>query len=112
MKSALGQTWPRSGRISDGRAAMFGAGIMVVTAGMLAVFYGFLPRAAVLPALATACFAVAAVTALAAKLRPEDPRHGLTLWDVAGAMTFIGICVSALIAPEEIVQLAGGGARE
>jgi len=112
MKSALGQVGlPRYRLASGTRALRFGAGLLIATAAALALSYGLLPREAAMPALATGCFVLAAIAAIAAKLRPAEPANRVTLWDVAGALTFIGIFASALIAPEQLVQLTEAGGQ-
>jgi hypothetical protein len=58
---------------------------------------------ALAPAVATLLFTVAAATAGIAMLRRNDVRP---LWyDVAGMLTFIGVAITVLIEPEQIVGL-------
>jgi hypothetical protein len=61
----------------------------------------------VLPGVSTLLFALAAAVALIAWRRPtRGPR--LCYWDVAGVLTFIGICVAAAIEPDQMVRLVAG----
>jgi hypothetical protein len=60
-----------------------------------------------LPAVSTLLFVLAAAVALIAWRRPRrGPR--LSYWDVAGVLTFIGICVAAAIEPDQMVRLVAG----
>ena len=57
-------------------------------------------------AAATLLFLMASAAALAAWITGRSPRgSGLTYWDVAGALTFIGICVASTVEPNEMVAL-------
>ena len=61
----------------------------------------------VLPTVSTVLFVLAAAVALTAWRRPtRDPR--LSYWDVAGILTFTGICVAAAIEPDQMVRLVAG----
>ena len=113
MKTAIeSAAWARSQRAgSDPRALLYGGGIAIGTAIAGGVAYGLLPHPAPLPVLVTAYFALAATLAVAAWLRPQAQDGRITLWDVAGALVFIGVAVSALIAPEHLVAIIEG-ARE
>jgi ABC-type Fe3+-siderophore transport system permease subunit len=79
-------------------------------AGTLAVAAVLQPQVApeaLVPMAASLIFLFAAVTALVAWLRPMSRRQ-FTYWDAAGLLTFIGICVSASVEPEQMVQLVAG----
>lgn len=67
-------------------------------------------REALAPAAATLLFLFAAAVALIAWLRPVPPRR-FTYWDAAGVLTFIGICATATVEPEQMVQLVAGADR-
>lgn len=113
MKSVVGSTpWThlRSG-VADERTLLRGGAMLVGTTAVLGAIYSVLPREAALPVIATGCFALAALAALAAVLRAPIPPNHISLWDVAGALTFIGICASALIAPEQLVQIVEGNGQ-
>jgi hypothetical protein len=57
-------------------------------------------------AIATLLFLMASAAALVAWVNGRSPRgSGLTYWDVAGALTFIGICVASTVEPNEMVAL-------
>jgi hypothetical protein len=57
-------------------------------------------------AAAALLFLMASAAALAAWITGRSPRgNGLTYWDVAGALTFIGICVASTVEPNEMVAL-------
>ncbi len=68
---------------------------------------------AVLPLVTGILFLLAGLTALWAWMRHRrnDPRH-LTFWDVAGALTLIGICTAALVEPDQLVRLVAGTNNE
>ena len=57
-------------------------------------------------AIATLLFLMASAAALVAWVSGRSPRgSGLTYWDVAGVLTFIGICVASTVEPNEMVAL-------
>jgi hypothetical protein len=57
-------------------------------------------------AIATLLFLMASAAALVGWVNGRSPRgSGLTYWDVAGALTFIGICVASTVEPNEMVAL-------
>jgi len=61
----------------------------------------------VLPTVSTLLFVLAAAVALIAwRVPTREPR--LSYWDVAGGLTFIGICVAAAIEPDQMVRLVAG----
>lgn len=63
-----------------------------------------LPTDALAPVIATLLFAVGAATAGFALLLLRDPAR--TVWlNIAGLLTFVGIAVSILIDPDQIVRL-------
>jgi hypothetical protein len=72
-----------------------------------------LARDLVLSLAATALFLLAFTIALTAwHRRPRADNDRVTYWDVAGALTFIGICVAALIDPEQLVRVIGTTQQE
>jgi tryptophan-rich sensory protein len=77
--------------------------------GMLAVTAAttrMLPTEMLLPTIATALFCLSAVVAAIAWQRgPSQQRVLPSYWDVAGLLTFVGICVAALIEPDAMAQL-------
>ena len=78
--------------------ALFAA--LIATLGLRSI----LPVDALAPAIATLLLAVAAATAgLALLCRRHQAR---SLWlDIAGVLTFVGIAVSILIEPDQMVRL-------
>lgn len=77
------------------------------TLAVAAVLQPQVAREALVPMAASLIFLCAAALALIAWLRPK-PRRQFTYWDAAGVLTFIGICVSASVEPEQMVQLVAG----
>ena len=62
------------------------------------------PVDALAPAIVTLLFAVAAVTAGFALLCRRD-RFRIMWFDLAGSLTFIGVVLSVLIEPDQMVRL-------
>jgi hypothetical protein len=82
--------------------------IVFLGAVLIAVAVGTLmPKGLGFVGLAFALFTAAALAAaLSWALREASgPRH-ITYWDVAGALTFVGICAAALVQPEQLVGIA------
>jgi hypothetical protein len=94
-------TRPATGPIIVLTAALAG------TLAVAAVLQPQIAREALLPMAASLIFLFAAATALIAWLRPMSRRQ-FTYWDACGVLTFIGICVSASVEPEQMVQLVAG----
>ena len=72
-----------------------------------------LPRDFVVPAISILLFISAGLVALVAssggRLFEQGPATSrLTYWDVAGALTFIGICAAATVDPDQMVRLVEG----
>lgn len=86
-------------------------GPYVTFAGALALALLVLLRFGAEPTVvASLFFGLAAVVAVAAWRKPRKGRR-LTYWDVAGALTLIGILIAATIEPEQVVQLVAGAGR-
>jgi hypothetical protein len=104
IRDYAGRRAPSSG----GPAAAFAGCVLLVFTGA-AAFSGTLHPTLVLPALVGLLFALTALVALAACLRPAaaEPRQ-LSYWDVAGGLAFIGIGLSVLVEPEQVAMLVGG----
>jgi hypothetical protein len=83
----------------------FALALIVVAAGAIALFWNGAADF-VLPAVSTLFLALAAPVAFLAWQR-NLPRTGtrVTYWDVAGALTFIGICAGALIDPDQMARI-------
>jgi MYXO-CTERM domain-containing protein len=100
---------PQTGSAILGPAIVFS--IVLLAAPLLLASGHVLGEEATLPALSGSFFALAAVVALLAWRRPRNPRH-FTYWDVAGALTFIGIAISTAVEPEQMVRLVAGVDRQ
>jgi len=89
------------------------SGPQIVFAGALAavalaaVLAQSLSKDHVLPTVSTLLFVFAAAVALVGWRRPMREAR-LSYWDVAGVLTFIGICVAAAIEPDQMVRLVAG----
>ncbi|MBC7585517.1 MAG: hypothetical protein H7316_17365 [Tardiphaga sp.] len=88
---------------STGRAMQLFAAVLLVTLMAALALRAMLPLDALAPAVATLLFAIAATTAGITMLCRRDVRP---LWyDVAGVLTFVGVAITLLIEPEQIVRL-------
>jgi hypothetical protein len=73
-----------------------------------------LPREFVMPAISILLFISAGLVALVASTRGRLFEQGhatsqVTYWDVAGALTLIGICAAATVDPDQVVRLVESG---
>ena len=90
----------------------FAAAILIVFA-VLAVSAGSLPRDFALPLASTLFFALAALAALAGWLLGHTSRQDPpTYWDVAGALTFIGVCAASMVDPDQMIRIVESAYRE
>jgi len=80
------------------------AGILLVALIATVGIRSVVPADALAPAIVTLLFAVAAVTAGFALLCRRD-RFRIMWFDLAGSLTFIGIVLSVLIEPDQMVRL-------
>ena len=88
---------------STGRAIQLFAAVLLVTLMVALAMRATLSLDALAPAVATLLFAIAAATAGIAMLSPSNL---CPLWyDVAGVLTFIGVAITVLIEPEQIIGL-------
>lgn len=86
------------------------AGALAAVVAAAAVLAPSLSKDHLLPATSVLLFVLAAAVALVAWRRPaRGPR--LTYWDVAGALTLIGLCVAAAVEPEQMIRLVAGTDR-
>jgi hypothetical protein len=86
--------------------------LCVGVVAIVAVSSRALPAEAYAPALVTALLALGGLVALVAWFRRHDAAPSqLTHWDVAGGLIFIGIGLSALIDPDQMVRLLDGTDR-
>jgi hypothetical protein len=67
-----------------------------------------LPAPLILPVLSVSLLAAAAAVALIAWRRPRPHQSQLGYWDVAGAVTFIGIAAALLSEPDQVLPLLEG----
>jgi hypothetical protein len=91
--------------VLTGPAVAFFCSVIIVF-----IVYATVPRAVpaamVVPAIAALLYLLAAAAALIGWWTHENRKAGhVTYWDVAGALTFIGIGLSALVDPEQMVRL-------
>jgi hypothetical protein len=73
---------------------------------------GLIPNNLLMPAIATLLFVLAATFALIAWGQRSTDEGDVTYWDVAGAVTLIGICTTALIDPDQMVRIVEGAYSE
>ena len=94
---------------------------LLIAFAVLAISTTTLPTDFVFPLTSTLLFVLAGLVALVAwsRGRPSEQAqandqaaHQVTYWDVAGALTFIGICAASLIDPDQMVRLMEGTHRE
>jgi hypothetical protein len=65
----------------------------------------FLPPPLILPALSTLLLATAGGIALIAWCRPLQHQSMFSYWDIAGALTFIGIAAALMSEPDQALPL-------
>jgi drug/metabolite transporter (DMT)-like permease len=90
------------GEASLGPQIMFAAGLLLAAAAWIVAAWSF-SSDLTLPLVATLLFLLAGM----AWSRETAARPRLSYWDVAGALTFIGIGATALIDPEQMLRLVG-----
>lgn len=75
----------------------------------LALAFATLPRPLVLPVLSVLLILIACAVALIAWRFPVRSRPNVvTYWDIAGVLTFAGICAALLAEPEQVLPLLEG----
>jgi hypothetical protein len=101
-----GSPWPL-------RPQVTGAAVLLTAVAALMLCTATLPRDFVLPAMSLFLFVLAALVALLTA-RPDrlTEEAGLTHSDVAGLLTFIGICAASQVDPDQMVRLIEGANRE
>jgi len=82
------------------------AGILLAVLLATLAIRNLVPADALAPAIVTLLFAVGAATAGAAWLCRAD-RFRITWLDLAGSLTFIGVVISVLIEPDQLIRLCG-----
>ena len=80
------------------------AGILLVALIATVGIRNVIPEDALAPAIVTLLFVVAAMTAGFALLCRRD-RFRIMWFDLAGSLTFIGVVLSVLIEPDQMVRL-------
>ena len=93
-----------SDRASPARGKELFAGILLVALIATLGIRNLVPVDALEPAIVTSLFAVAAATAGLALLCRRD-RFRIMWFDLAGSLTFIGVVLSVLIEPDQMVGL-------
>ncbi len=102
----------RSDPWAVGPQITFAAAVLTAFAA-LAVAATTQPSDLVLPLVSTLFFVLAGlVTLVAWSRRRISAPDQVTYWDVAGALTFIGICAAAMVDPEQMLRLVEGTHRE
>jgi hypothetical protein len=81
-------------------------GSVAIALMALAVAGTAMPRDFALATVSTVFFAIAALVALFAwRAHKPQTRDTLSYWDVAGALTLIGICAAAFLDSDQIIRL-------
>ena len=100
------QIFPTSHRALPARGKELFAGILLVALISAVGIRNVVPADAMAPAIVTLLFAVAAMTAGLALLCQRD-RFRIMWFDLAGSLTFIGVVISVLIEPDQLISLCG-----
>jgi hypothetical protein len=82
------------------------AGVLLAALIATLAIRNWVPADALAPAIVTLLFAVGAATAAAAWLC-QAGRFRITWFDLAGSLTFIGVVISVLIEPDQLIRLCG-----
>jgi len=82
------------------------AGVLLAALIATLAIRNLVPADALAPAIVTLLFAVGAATAGAARLC-QAVRLRIMWLDVAGSLTFIGVVISVLIEPDQLIRLCG-----
>jgi hypothetical protein len=100
-RSQIVETTPRP---PAARGKELFAGILLVALLATVGIRNVVPVDALAPAIVTLLFAVAALTAGFALLCRRD-RFRIMWFDLAGSLTFIGVVLSVLIEPDQMIRL-------
>ena len=95
---------PTSDRATGARGKELFAAILLITLIAALGIRNVVPADALTPAGVTLLFAVGAVTAAFALICRRD-RFRCMWFDLAGSLTFIGVVLSVLIEPDQLVRL-------
>jgi putative Mn2+ efflux pump MntP len=86
------------------------AALTALAAAPIALSLAFVPPEAVLPLISLTALALAAVAALVAWTgRAKRGGDRVTLWDISGALVFIGCAAAMLSKPDNVLHLLGIG---
>ncbi len=115
MKLAIGtaarELFQPAGRDAVGPEIALAAACLMAIA-VFKLLQPTLPDAAMLPLIVSIFFVMAAIAALWAWWRGAPSRtRQLSYWDVSGLLTFIGICLAAVIEPEALAQFVAADDR-
>lgn len=83
-------------------------GTLVLGAGLFGGLLWVLPPPLILPAFSALLLAIACGIALIAWHRPRIHQTQLNYWDLAGAVTFVGIAAALLSEPDQVLPLLEG----
>ena len=95
---------PTSDRATAARGKELFAGILLIALIVTLGIRNVVPADALAPAIVTLLFVVAAMTAGFALICRRD-RFRIMWFDLAGSLTFIGVVLSVLIEPDQMVRL-------
>jgi hypothetical protein len=95
---------PTSDRATGARGKDLFAGILLMALIATLGIRNVVPADALAPAIVTLLFVVAAMTAGFALICRRD-RFRIMWFDLAGSLTFIGVVLSVLIEPDQMVRL-------
>ena len=95
---------PTSDRATGARGKELFAGILLMALIATLGIRNMVPADALAPAIVTLLFVIAAMTAGFALICRRD-RFRIMWFDLAGSLTFIGIILSVLIEPDQMVRL-------
>jgi hypothetical protein len=95
---------PTSDRATGARGKELFAGILLMALIATLGIRNVVPADALAPAIVTLLFVVAAMTAGFALICRRD-RFRIMWFDLAGSLTFIGVVLSVLIEPDQMVRL-------
>jgi hypothetical protein len=87
-----------------GLAITLGAAIAAASAALIVALF-LLPPAMVFPVTGLALVLAAATFAAIAWASPPEVGNRLVFWDIAGAMTVLGLCAALLGEPEQAIAL-------
>lgn len=100
-----GHIAPTDGRSPSARGKELFAGILLVALIATVGIRNVVPADALAPAIVTLLFAVGAMAAGFALLCRRD-RFRIMWYDLAGSLTFIGVVISVLIEPDQLIRLS------